>query len=128
MINEHKPTAELNDNDNDNNNINSNSNNNNNNDKNSNNNNNNNSNRADWKTQLTMQTNCISTRSFEDKCTIYSKSESVEIFMGSNTKDVIDKHFNTLLRRFQKAQEISNERGSEFVPDSVELSFSKNRH
>ena len=43
--------------------------------------------------------------------------------MGSNTEDVIDKLFNTLLQRFQRAQETSNERGSEFIPDSVELLY-----
>ena len=74
MINEHKPTAKLN-----------------------NNNNNNNNSRAEWKIQLKMHVNCISTRSFEDKCTMHPKSEPVEIFMGSKTKDVIDKLFNTLL-------------------------------
>ena len=41
--------------------------------------------------------------------------------MGSDTEHVIDKLFNTLLQRFQRAQETSNERGSEFIPDSVEL-------
>ena len=41
--------------------------------------------------------------------------------MGSDTEDVIDKPFNTLLQRFQHSQETSNERGSEFIPDSVEL-------
>ena len=41
--------------------------------------------------------------------------------MGSDTEDVIDKLFNTLLQRFQHSQETSNERGSEFIPDSVEL-------
>ena len=43
--------------------------------------------------------------------------------MGSNTKDVIDKLYNALLQRFQKSQETSNERGSEFIPDSVELLY-----
>ena len=43
--------------------------------------------------------------------------------MDSNTKGVIDKLFNTLLQRFQNAQETSNERGSEFIPDSVELLY-----
>ena len=43
--------------------------------------------------------------------------------MSSNTKDAIDKLFNTLLQRFQKSQETSNERGSEFIPDSVELLY-----
>ena len=70
-----------------------------------------------------MQNSCISTRCFEETHTIYSKSEPVEIFMGSNTEDVIDRLFNTLLQRFQHAQETSNDRGSEFIPDSVELLY-----
>ena len=70
-----------------------------------------------------MQNSCISTRSFDETRTIYTKSEPVEIFMGSNTDDVIDKLFNTLSQRFQRAQETSNERGSEFIPDSVELLY-----
>ena len=105
LINDHKLTAELNDN-------------NNNND-----NDNNNNNRAEWKIQLLMQINCISTKSFEDKPTMHPKSEPVEIFMGSNTKNAIDKLFNTLLQRFQKSQETSNERGSEFIPESIELLY-----
>ena len=96
LINKHKPTAELN---------------------------NNNNNRTEWKIQLKMKTNCISTKSFENKRFIFSKSEPVEVFMGSNTKDVIGKLFNALLQRFQKAQETSNERGGEFIPDSVELLY-----
>ena len=49
------------------------------------------------------------------------KSEQVEIYMGSNTENVIDTLFNTLLQNFQCAQETSNDRGNEFIPDSVEL-------
>ena len=41
--------------------------------------------------------------------------------MGSNTENVIDTLFNTLLQNFQRIQETSNERGSEFIPDSVEV-------
>ena len=85
------------------------------------NNNKNNNDRAEWKIQLTMQDSCISTRSFEETRTIYTISEPVETFMGGHIKDAIDKLFNTLLQRFQNAQETSNERGSEFIPDSVEL-------
>ena len=70
-----------------------------------------------------MQNSCISTSSFEETRTIYTKSEPVEIFMGSNTKDVIYKLFNTILQRFQRVQETSNERESEFIPDSVELLY-----
>ena len=118
LINEHKLTAELNDN-NDNNNNKSNNNNNSN--------NNNSNNRTEWNIQLTMHISCISTKSFEDKRTMHPKSEPVEIFIGSNTKDVIDKLFNTLLQRFQKSQETSNERGSKFFTDSVELLYNFQR-
>ena len=43
--------------------------------------------------------------------------------MGSDTENVIDTLFNTLLQNFQLAQETSNERGIEFIPDSVELLY-----
>ena len=43
--------------------------------------------------------------------------------MGSDTEDVIDKLFNTLLQRFQCPPETSNERGIEFIPDSVQLLY-----
>ena len=70
-----------------------------------------------------MQNSCISTISFEETRIIYTKSEPVEIFIGSDTEDVIDKLLNTLLQRFQHSQETSNERGSEFIPGSVELLY-----
>ena len=47
-----------------------------------------------------MQNSCISTKGFEETRTMYTKSEPVEIFMGSNTNDVIDRLFNMLLQRF----------------------------
>ena len=61
LLNENKPTAELN-------------------------NNNNNNNKAEWKIQLQMHIKCISTKSFENKCTMNPKSEPVEIFMVISTK------------------------------------------
>ena len=86
LINENIPVAEL-------------KNNNNNTSNNDNNNNNNNgTDRAEWKIQLTFQNSCISTKSFEETCTIYTKSEPVEIFVGSDTEYIIDKLFNTLLQ------------------------------
>ena len=91
---------------------------------NNNNNNNNNNNRAEWKIQLTMQNSYISTRSFEETRTIFTKGEPVETFMGINTNDVIYRYiFNTLLQRFQHAQDTSNDRGNEFILDSVELLY-----
>ena len=52
---------------------------------------------------------------------MHPKSKQIEVYMGSNTENVIDTLFNTLLQNFQRIQETSNERGSEFIPDSVEL-------
>ena len=49
------------------------------------------------------------------------KSRQVEVCMGSDTENVIDMLFNTLLQNFQHIQETSNERGSKFIPDIVEL-------
>ena len=75
LINEHRPTMELNNNNNDDNN----------------NDNDNNNDRAEWKIPSTMQNSCISTKCFEETRTIYTKSEPLEIFVVSNTEDVTDK-------------------------------------
>ena len=105
VINEHKPTVELNNNNsntdndnNNNNNINNSNSNNNSSNSNSSSNNNNDTDCAEWKIQLTTQNSCISTRSFEETHTIYTKSEPVKIFMGSNTEDVINRLFNTFTK------------------------------
>ena len=55
-----------------------------------------------------MQNSSISTKSFEETRTIYTKSEALEVFMGSDTEDAIYKHFNTLLQRFKRVQEEPN--------------------
>ena len=69
-----------------------------------------------------MQSNCISTKHFKDTRTIYTKSELIEIFMGCNTNDVIDRLFDTTLKRFQKAIKTSIKR-SEFNHESVGLLY-----
>ena len=67
--------------------------------------------RAERKIQLSMQNSCISTKHFEETRTIYSKSEPVEMFMGSDTENVIDTFFNTFLQRSQHPQETSINKG-----------------
>ena len=78
---------------------------------------------AEWKIQLTIQNSYISTKSFEETRNIYTKSEPLEIFIDSDTENVTDQLFNTLLQRFQREQETLNERGSEFISDNVELLY-----
>ena len=70
-----------------------------------------------------MQNSCIFTRPFEESRIMYSASEPVENLMGRDTKDVIDNLFNTTLQRFKQAQETSNDNGSDFIPENVELLF-----
>ena len=84
-------------------------------------NNNNNTDLEEWKIMLRMYFKCISTKSFDEKRTMHPKSKQVEFYMGSDTENVINTLFNTLLQNFQRIQETSNERGSGFIPDSVEL-------
>ena len=78
---------------------------------NNNNTNNTNNNTTEWKIQLIIKNNFISVKDFEDTCTIYSTSKPVEIFMGSETKNIIDTLFDTILNKIQPAMETSNERG-----------------
>ena len=43
--------------------------------------------------------------------------------MGSDTENIIDTLFNTILNKIQEAMETSNERGSRFTHDSVGLLY-----
>ena len=79
--------------------------------------------RAEWKIHLVMQNNFISDKDFKDTRTIYSASKPVEIFMGSDTNENIDKLFNTILEIIQKGIETSNERGSRLTHESVALLY-----
>ena len=100
LINNHKPLTELNDEAND----------------------DDDTERGEWKIQLVMQNNCISTKNFEDTRTIYSGSKLVEVFMGTDTDAAINKLFNTTLQRFQQAINISTkEGGSKLTHESVAL-------
>ena len=75
--------------------------------------------RGEWKIQLVMQNNCISFKNFEYTLTIYSPSEPIEVFMGSDTNDTIDKPLDTTL----KAIEIPHKKGSEFIHESFALLY-----
>ena len=40
---------------------------------------------GDWKIQLTMAINFISSKDSKETCTMYSKSDNIEIMIGSET-------------------------------------------
>ena len=72
---------------------------------------------------IVIQNNCISTKDFEETHIMYSASKPVEIFIGSDTNDTINRLVDTLLQRFQQAIETSNARGSRFTHESVALLY-----
>ena len=100
LINDHKPTMEL-----------------------TNKANNSDTERGEWKIQLIMQNNCISSKNFEENRFIYSASKAIEIFIDNDADDIIDKLFDTILQRFQEARETSNVRGSEFIHERFGLLY-----
>ena len=74
---------------------------------------------GEWKTQLIMKINFISSKNFSETRDMHSKSDNVEIMMDVDTNEIIKKLFNSLLQRYQKGLEESI-RGSDFVFDYVE--------
>ena len=71
--------------------------------------------KSESKIQLTMAINFVSSKPCSDKTRImHSKSDNIEIMIGSETDEVIEELFKSLLQRYQKELEESM-RGSEFV-------------
>ena len=97
LINRRKPIERLNNN-------NDNNNNNNNNNSADTNNNNNNTDCGEWKIMSRMYIKYISTKRFDERRTMHPKCKQVEFYMGSDTKNVINTVFNTLLQNFQRIQ------------------------
>ena len=52
---------------------------------------------GEWKIQLEMLNRCISSKNFEETRSVHSVSKNIEIFMGSDTAEVIDSFFDTIL-------------------------------
>ena len=78
--------------------------------------------RREWKIQLTMQINFISSKDSEETRTIHTKSHNIKIMMGNETNEIIEKLFGFLLQNYQKDLQESMT-GSEFVSDSIDLLY-----
>ena len=72
---------------------------------------------------MSQMSQLIFSKNFYETHTIHSVSNSVEIFMGEETDNIIDELSESLLQRYQKAKEESNKKGSEFVFESVDLMY-----
>ena len=75
---------------------------------------------SEWKIQLTMAINFISSKDSDETRTIHTKSNNVEIMIGSDTNEIIKDLFESFLQKYQEGLEESM-RGSEFFYDSVEV-------
>ena len=76
-------------------------------------------NKGEWKIQLTVVINFISSKPDSDETRImYTKSINIEIMTGSDANEVITKLLKSLLQKYQKNLE-EKMHGSEFVFDGV---------
>ena len=69
-----------------------------------------------------MAINVISSKGSDETCTMHTKSNNVEIMMGSETDEIIKKLFKSFLQKYQEGLEDSM-RGSEFVYDNVDALY-----
>ena len=74
---------------------------------------------SEWKIQLTMQINFSSSKPDSDEIHIMrTKSDNIEMMIGSETDEVIGELFESLLKRYQEDLEESM-RVSELIFDTV---------
>ena len=80
-------------------------------------------NQSEWKIQLTVAINFISSKPDSDETRImHTKSNNIEIMIGSDTNGVIKELFKSLLQRYQEHLETKMS-GSEFVFDAVNVLY-----
>ena len=77
---------------------------------------------SEWKIQLTMAINFISSKDSDETRTMHTKINNVEIMIGSETNEIIEDLFESFLQKYQEGLEESM-RGSEFVYGSVDVLY-----
>ena len=75
---------------------------------------------GEWKIQLTISINFMSSQDFEETRTMHTKSHNIEIMMGVKTDEIIKELFKSFLQKYQEGLEESM-KGKEFAFDSVDL-------
>ena len=69
-----------------------------------------------------MRINFISSKDSEETRIMHANSDNVEIMIGSEADDIIDKLFEFILQRYQECLEESM-RGSQFVLNNIDLLY-----
>ena len=60
-----------------------------------------------WKIQLTMSINFISSKDSDETCNMHTKSDIIEIIMGSETNNIIEELCESLIQKYQEGLEES---------------------
>ena len=76
----------------------------------------------EWKIQLAMRINFVSSLDPEKNCMMDSKSGNVEIIMGIKTDNIIKKLFESFLNKYQKNLE-EKIKDSNFAFESIDLLY-----
>ena len=74
----------------------------------------------EWKIQLSMAINFISSKDSDETSTMHTKSDDIEIMVSNKTDEIIEELFKSLLQKYQERLK-ENMRGSEFVIANVDL-------
>ena len=74
---------------------------------------------SEWKIQLTMAINFISSKDADETRNMHTKSNNVEIMIGSDTGEIIEELFESFLQKYQEGLQESM-RESEFAYVSVD--------
>ena len=77
---------------------------------------------SEWKIQLTIAINFISSKDSGETRTMHTRSNNAVVMVGSETNEIIEDFFKSFLQKYQQGLEESM-RGSEFVYDSVDVLY-----
>ena len=76
--------------------------------------------RGEWKIQLSMKINFVYSKDNNETRVIHTKSDNIEIMIGTEADDVINELFKSFVKRYQGGLE-TKMRGSDFIFERVEL-------
>ena len=75
---------------------------------------------SEWKIQLILKINFISSLDINDTCIMHTKSDNIEIMNDTETNDIITELLKSFFRRYQENLE-TKMKGSSYVFDSADL-------
>ena len=78
---------------------------------------------GEWKIQLITSISSISSKDSDETRSMSTKSNNIEIMIGSETDDIIEELCEYLLQKYREGLEESMRRGSGFIFDSVDLLY-----